>query len=194
MAAANWNGVGILLKAIWVPEQGCVIVETQSTILAATFIYSMVFDLIVLSLTAFKLLSPPSGRSRLVELIFNDGLIYFVIAWAISILLQELPHSWPSSFLANLIATVRIFIASFFLAWFFDRYLCLWTSTPSCPLSQTSQLRLHLRFVSFNSRFPRAQWHYGRLLLAVLFDGWVTLRRKVHRCSRTFFAPCITRF
>lgn len=49
--------------------------------LAATFIYSMVFDFIVMSLTAIKLVEPGSGsRSRLVALIFKDGLIYFIVA------------------------------------------------------------------------------------------------------------------
>jgi len=40
----------------------------------------MAFDFFVLTLTAYKLFNPVGGRSRLVELIFNDGLIYFVIA------------------------------------------------------------------------------------------------------------------
>ncbi|RDB29960.1 hypothetical protein Hypma_014176 [Hypsizygus marmoreus] len=80
---------GILLKAAWVPDQGCVITSTDNNILAITFIYSMAFDFTVLSLTAFKLYFGASTRSRLVSLIFHDGLIYFVIA-----------------FLANLIATV----------------------------------------------------------------------------------------
>lgn len=70
---------GILLKAAWIDGQ-CVIVQTDSKLLAITFIYSMVFDFVVLALTAFKLLYPVSGRSKLVELIFNDGLIYFAIA------------------------------------------------------------------------------------------------------------------
>ncbi|TFK26090.1 hypothetical protein FA15DRAFT_667769 [Coprinopsis marcescibilis] len=80
---------GILLKATWVPEVGCMITETNSTLLAVTFIYTMSFDFLVLCLTAYKLFNPASGRSRLVELIFNDGLIYFLVA-----------------FLANLVATV----------------------------------------------------------------------------------------
>jgi hypothetical protein len=80
LAPVNWNYAGVLLKAKWIPGQGCAIIETDSQILAATFIYSMVFDFVVLFLTAFKLLYPASGRSQLVELIFNDGLIYFVIA------------------------------------------------------------------------------------------------------------------
>ncbi|KAF8162465.1 hypothetical protein K438DRAFT_1985114 [Mycena galopus ATCC 62051] len=56
---------------------------------AATFIYGMSFDFIVLCLTTYKLLFPTGGKSRLVSLIFNDGLIYFVIA-----------------FLSNLLATI----------------------------------------------------------------------------------------
>ena len=72
--------LGILLKAAWIPGIGCAIIETNSRLLAITFIYSMVFDLVVLSLTAFKLIYPNNNRSKLVELIFNDGLIYFIIA------------------------------------------------------------------------------------------------------------------
>ncbi len=71
---------GVLLTAVWVPGQGCSITSTQNRILAISFIYSMVFDFIVLCLTAYKLLAPRTGRSRLVGLIFGDGLIYFVIA------------------------------------------------------------------------------------------------------------------
>lgn len=85
--------LGILLKAAWVPGQGCVITNTNNTLLAATFIYSMCFDFTVLVLTAVKLVIPTrsSERSRLVTLIFGDGLIFFVIA-----------------FLSNLIATVWV--------------------------------------------------------------------------------------
>ncbi|PFH50609.1 hypothetical protein AMATHDRAFT_60714 [Amanita thiersii Skay4041] len=81
---------GVLLKAAWSDEmKQCIITETNNRILAISFIYSMAFDFTVLSLTAWKLLYPSTGRSRLVSLIFNDGLIYFVIA-----------------FLANLLATI----------------------------------------------------------------------------------------
>ncbi|KAJ7196531.1 hypothetical protein GGX14DRAFT_672829, partial [Mycena pura] len=80
---------GVLVKAAWVPEQGCTITSTDHVLLAATFIYSMAFDFIVLSLTAWKLVFPTGGKSRLVSLIFTDGLIYFVIA-----------------FLSNLLATI----------------------------------------------------------------------------------------
>jgi len=80
---------GILVKAAWDPVQGCVITSTDNRLLAATFIYGMSFDFIVLCLTTYKLLFPTGGKSRLVSLIFKDGLIYFVIA-----------------FLSNLLATI----------------------------------------------------------------------------------------
>lgn len=82
---------GLLIKAEWIPGAGCAITNTDNTMLAATFIYSMCFDLTVLVLTAWKLAWPTrrSERSKLVNLIFGDGLIFFFIA-----------------FVANLIATV----------------------------------------------------------------------------------------
>ncbi|KAJ7741925.1 hypothetical protein DFH07DRAFT_836989 [Mycena maculata] len=80
---------GVLIKAEYDPTQGCVITSTNNHVLAITFIYGMTFDLTVLCLTAYKLLFPTGGKSRLVSLIFTDGLIYFVIA-----------------FLSNLIATI----------------------------------------------------------------------------------------
>lgn len=72
---------GILLKAVWTPE-GCAIVHTDNTLLAATFIYSMTFDAIVLILTGWKLAFPTrrKDRSRLVGMVFDDGLIFFFIA------------------------------------------------------------------------------------------------------------------
>ncbi|KAF8652372.1 hypothetical protein AX16_004400 [Volvariella volvacea WC 439] len=87
---------GVLLKAEWVPGQGCVIIETDTTVLAAIFIYSMCLDFIVLMLSAFKLLGLDSkdGGPRLASsvvgnMVFRDGLIFFLIA-----------------FLANMIATI----------------------------------------------------------------------------------------
>lgn len=59
---------------------GCVITNTNTNVLVATWIYTISFDFIVLSLTAAKLIQQDSVyRSRLVELIFKDGLIYFIV-------------------------------------------------------------------------------------------------------------------
>ena len=74
---------GILLKAEWVPGQGCAITSTDNKVLAATFIYTMCFDFTVLTLAAVKLgvaSTPRSERSRIVRLIFHDGLIFFIVA------------------------------------------------------------------------------------------------------------------
>ena len=71
---------GLLISAAWIPGTGCVITKTNNNILAATFIYTMAFDFTVLCLTAYKLMFPGTGRSRLVKLIFGDGLIYFMVA------------------------------------------------------------------------------------------------------------------
>jgi hypothetical protein len=70
----------VLLKAAWVDGEGCVITATDNNLLAITFIYSMVFDFIVLFLAGWKLAFPSGGRSHLVTLIFGDGLIFFIIA------------------------------------------------------------------------------------------------------------------
>ena len=56
--------------------------NTNNTILAATFIYSMVFDLFILLLSMYKLvLGVKGGRSQLMTLLFKDGLVYFFIAY-----------------------------------------------------------------------------------------------------------------
>jgi hypothetical protein len=70
---------GVLLKATWM-QGGCVITKTSNKILAASFIYGMTFDLIVLCLTGIKLAFPTNRRSKLVSLIFGDGLIFFIVA------------------------------------------------------------------------------------------------------------------
>ena len=59
---------------------GCVITNTDTNVLVATWIYTISFDFIVLALTAAKLVQQDSVfRSRLLGLIFKDGLIYFIV-------------------------------------------------------------------------------------------------------------------
>ncbi|TFK82930.1 hypothetical protein K466DRAFT_281365 [Polyporus arcularius HHB13444] len=80
---------GILLTSSWVDGQGCVITTTSNTILAATFIYTMCFDFLVLTLTAIKLGitgTPRRDRSRIVILIFDDGLIFFLVAFGANVI------------------------------------------------------------------------------------------------------------
>ena len=72
--------IGVLWKVVWIPGSGCVILKMNGKLLAATYIYSMALDLVVLILTAYKLCKNDVVRSRLVALIFHDGLVYFLIA------------------------------------------------------------------------------------------------------------------
>jgi hypothetical protein len=93
ISVGHWSLLlhGILLTAAWVPGQGCVILWTDSMILSASFIYGMAFDFIVLALTGIKLFQPFGAKSRLVDMMFADGLYYFVIAYVyetLSILLR----------------------------------------------------------------------------------------------------------
>ena len=71
---------GTQLFASWENGQGCVITHTDNKILSATFIYSMCFDLIVMLLSAFKLIHARLGSSQIAKLLFQDGLVYFLIA------------------------------------------------------------------------------------------------------------------
>ena len=85
----HWSLIlqGVQLKAVWVDElPGCVITEANNKILAAIFIYSMCFDLFILLVNTYKLLGLNSavravGTSRLSKMIFEDGLIFFFIAY-----------------------------------------------------------------------------------------------------------------
>jgi hypothetical protein len=70
----------VTLRAAWVPGRGCVITYTDNTVLTATYIYTMIFDFIIMSLMAVKLFKTNTGSSRLRKLIFGDGLIYFIVA------------------------------------------------------------------------------------------------------------------
>ena len=112
--------IGILLKATWT-DQGCVITQTDNKLLAASFIYSMCFDFTVLILTAVKLAFPAkaSQRSRLMTLIFGDGLIFFIVA-----------------FVANLVATVSLplFLFCFFPAFRFPSFSHPSSSIVAIPL------------------------------------------------------------
>ncbi|KIY48792.1 hypothetical protein FISHEDRAFT_22582, partial [Fistulina hepatica ATCC 64428] len=91
----HWSLIlqGVLLNAAYI-DGACTITSSNNTVLAATFIYSMVFDLGVLVLNTWKLMgrrwsTEGIHSTRLGKMLFRDGLIYFIIA-----------------FLLNLVATV----------------------------------------------------------------------------------------
>ena len=70
----------VTISGIWITGKGCVTTFADGPVLVATYIYTMTLDFIILSLTAVKLFLTTTGSpSRLKNLIFRDGLIYFVI-------------------------------------------------------------------------------------------------------------------
>jgi hypothetical protein len=98
------------LKVAWVPGSGCSLIETDNKIFVVIFVYSMCFDLLILSLTTYKLVNRLSGndvmgRSKLAQVIFRDGLIYFVIAYVFIMHVRHLSDLYIR-FVANLLATV----------------------------------------------------------------------------------------
>ncbi|KAH9046797.1 hypothetical protein EDB84DRAFT_602457 [Lactarius hengduanensis] len=118
---------GILLTAVWVPSGGCAITSTDSKLLSATFIYSMTFDLIVLLLTASKLVRPSGAKSQLVNMMFADGLYYFIIA-----------------FLANLIATV-------FMTLDLNAVMSIIANVPAAVASTIAASRVVRRLANFSA-------------------------------------------
>ncbi|TFK51000.1 hypothetical protein OE88DRAFT_1660187 [Heliocybe sulcata] len=77
---------GVNIKAAFVPGSGCAITQSNNTILSAIFIYTMCFDLVVTSLTIYKLVFNSRTQSSLVKRIWRDGLVYFIIALSVNIL------------------------------------------------------------------------------------------------------------
>ncbi|KAJ3746704.1 hypothetical protein DFH05DRAFT_1486321 [Lentinula detonsa] len=140
---------GILLKASYDPVAGCVIVETDSRLLLAGFTYTMCFDFVVLSLTAWKLvINAPSskvmGRSRLVVLIFGDGLIYFIIAF-LSNLLATIFMLMNLNPVMSIIANVPSAIGSTIVACRAVRRLALFTSSGPEMFASTQASTLAFR-------------------------------------------------
>ncbi|KAK7677696.1 hypothetical protein QCA50_015426 [Cerrena zonata] len=125
----HWSLIlqGVLLDASWVDSVGCVITHTNNKILAATFIYSMCFDLSVLILSAVKILSR-RGRSQLVTLLFKDGLVYFIIAF-FSNFIATIFMCLNLNSIMSVIFNVPAAIASTIVACRAVRRLSNWSST-----------------------------------------------------------------
>ncbi|KAK7441029.1 hypothetical protein VKT23_016811 [Stygiomarasmius scandens] len=173
---------GILLKAAFIPGVGCQITETNNTLLAATFIYSMAFDFLVLSLTAWKLIigAPSSkvmGRSKLVTLIFGDGLIYFVIAF-LSNLLATIFMLLNLNPVMSIIANVPSAICSTIMACRAIRRLALFTSNGPEMFSTTQASTLAFRTSAAKSTRPRV----NTATVVSMSDG-------VHVQMETFESP-----
>ncbi|TFK76122.1 hypothetical protein BDN72DRAFT_756987 [Pluteus cervinus] len=60
----------------------CVVVATNPGLLNTTFFFTMGFDLIILTFTAVALTLKHSARTGLWKLLFQDGLVYFLISFS----------------------------------------------------------------------------------------------------------------
>ncbi|KDQ64813.1 hypothetical protein JAAARDRAFT_116772 [Jaapia argillacea MUCL 33604] len=78
--ALLWYGM-FIVKAEWVPSaNACVVVKNNHVFLNIVFFYTMAFDCIILLLTTAALMRQTS-RSGLWDLLFRDGLVYFLVTF-----------------------------------------------------------------------------------------------------------------
>ncbi|KAF8164973.1 hypothetical protein B0H34DRAFT_648175 [Crassisporium funariophilum] len=67
----------------WEPAvKSCVVVQTNPSMLNTTFFFTMGFDFIILLFTAVALLARHSARTDLWKLLFQDGLVYFLVSFS----------------------------------------------------------------------------------------------------------------
>ncbi|KAH8099894.1 hypothetical protein BXZ70DRAFT_1026385 [Cristinia sonorae] len=117
LSAGHW-GVAMsatTVHAQQIPGQGCVAVDTNRVLLMISFIYSLVFDTIIFSLTAWKLSGAKDYRSRLVRMMFNDGLVFFLLVTIMNIPvvifsslnlnpIMNIIFNFPAATLSNILA------------------------------------------------------------------------------------------
>ncbi|KAF9534414.1 hypothetical protein CPB83DRAFT_756352 [Crepidotus variabilis] len=83
---AHWTilyrGMFVVI-AQWNPEtRNCIVVQTKPSLLNTTFFFTMAFDFLILVFTAIALLGRHSARTDLWRLLFQDGLVYFLISFS----------------------------------------------------------------------------------------------------------------
>ncbi|PFH52681.1 hypothetical protein AMATHDRAFT_74138 [Amanita thiersii Skay4041] len=72
-----------IVTAEWRDDvKACVVTQTFPSLLNSTFFYTMAFDFIILVFTARALIAKHSFRTDLWRLLFQDGLVYFLISFS----------------------------------------------------------------------------------------------------------------
>jgi len=172
----HWSLIlqGVLLKAAYYPGEGCAITDSNTTVLSATFIYSMCFDLIVLCLSTYKLAWEPrrkqmGAQSQLVKMIFADGLVYFFIA-----------------FVANAIATV-------FMIMNWNAIMSVIFNVPAAIASTIVASRVVRRLTNFRLTGPEIYSNSQQPPTSNLaYTGTNGVSRTVVRTASTKVGPRIT--
>lgn len=77
--------LGGMFTAHWVPGTGCVFAAAHRPAEIVTFIYSICFDFLTTVLATYKLTHGVVRRSQVANLLFKDGLIYFILAFLANI-------------------------------------------------------------------------------------------------------------
>ncbi|KAG6812872.1 hypothetical protein H0H92_015800 [Tricholoma furcatifolium] len=170
---------GVTLKATWIDGTGCVITATDNKVLAATFVYSMCFDFVVLALNAYKLLDigmkePGLTSSKIAKMIFEDGLIFFVVAFVAN-LLATVFMVLNLNQIMSVIFNVPAAVASTIVASRVVRRLTNYTNPLIFPTSESN----HIAFRGAGTSFPGRQ-------TAVQIDPEAQKRGGVHVQMETF--------
>ncbi|KAK0468117.1 uncharacterized protein EV420DRAFT_1635375 [Desarmillaria tabescens] len=119
LCAAHW---GLLYRTMFIVHaawedtaSACVVVQTNPGILNVTFFFTMGFDFVILCFTAVALISKHTARTDLWKLLFNDGLVYFLVTFScncIPAVLNILNLNTPMNVIATVPAALVSSIAS----------------------------------------------------------------------------------
>lgn len=119
LCAGHWGllyRTMFIVHAAWEDTAGaCVVVQTSPKVLNVTFFFTMGFDFVILCFTAFALISKHTARTDLWKLLFNDGLVYFLVTFScncIPAVLNILNLNTPMNVIATVPAALVSSIAS----------------------------------------------------------------------------------
>lgn len=105
-----------VVQARWEPSLGvCLVTNTNSDLLNVTFFFTMGFDLTILIFTAVALLGRPSAKTGLWRMLFQDGLVYFLISFSMNCIpavLNVLNLNTPMNVIATIPAATITSIAA----------------------------------------------------------------------------------
>ncbi|KAL0059953.1 hypothetical protein AAF712_013302, partial [Marasmius tenuissimus] len=75
-----------IFGARWEDDIGCVITIADKPYVMGVFIYAMILDLMILCLMASKTGIRLNNSTRLINILLIDGLLYFILAFAVSLM------------------------------------------------------------------------------------------------------------
>ncbi|KDQ07163.1 hypothetical protein BOTBODRAFT_614745 [Botryobasidium botryosum FD-172 SS1] len=123
-----FHGVATVQSNWSVTDNACIVSGTEPAFINLLYIYTMLFDLVVLLLTVIGLLLSPGRSSNLWTLLFKDGVVYFIVAFSV-----------------NLISTV-------FLLMNLNPVMNVMFTVPAATASAIVSCRVFVRLSQFTSR------------------------------------------